>query len=106
LDSALKATPLGFMEFYEKKAIRLEALDEGYIKINMNNVTTENGSRLTIVFEDSGQGFDVAQLDNINQMDKNKGYSGRGYPLIKNYSESVFYNETGNQIECVFLLEN
>jgi len=105
LDSSLKATPHGFMEFYEQKTSRLEVLNQGFIRIKMQNVTIENGSRLTIIFEDSGQGFDVAKLDNIDNMDDNKGYCGRGYPLIKNYCESVIYNDEGNQIECVFVLE-
>jgi len=35
-------------------------------------------------------------------MENNDGYSGRGYPLLVNYCESVKYNDKGNRVECVF----
>jgi len=103
LDSSLKSSPQGFMDFYEQKTTRLEGLKKGYIRISLSNITIETGSRLTIIFEDSGQGFDVSKLEKINKMDTNEGYCGRGYPLIKNYCESVSYNDIGNQIECSLL---
>jgi len=106
LDSSLKSSPQGFMDFYEQKTTRLEGLKKGYIRISLSNITIETGSRLTIIFEDSGQGFDVSKLEKINKMDTNEGYCGRGYPLIKNYCESVSYNDIGNQIECEFLFES
>jgi two-component system, HptB-dependent secretion and biofilm response regulator len=99
LDSSIKSTPIGFMEFYEQKSSRLEKLDKGYLKISLKNKKSETGSMLTISFEDSGQGFDTSKLDKAKDMEANEGYSGRGYPLIKNFSESVKYNNAGNKIE-------
>ncbi|MFK5894234.1 MAG: SpoIIE family protein phosphatase [Pseudomonadota bacterium] len=104
LDSALKATPQGFMDFYELKSSRLDALKQGTIEITLRNKQIDKGSQLTIIFEDSGAGFDVSQLDNLTQIDNNKGYSGRGYTLIKSYCKSVDYNNIGNRVECVFCL--
>jgi two-component system, HptB-dependent secretion and biofilm response regulator len=105
LDSGVKATPQGFMEFYEQKSSRLEALDQGSIKISLCNKKIEQGSQLTIIFEDSGSGFDVSQLEKIEQMSNNYGYCGRGYPLIKSYCQSVDYNDIGNRVECVFSIQ-
>ncbi len=106
LDSAIKATPQGFIEFYELKNKRLKELKDGYIIIHLKNKkVSENSSLLTITMEDSGKGFDVSKLEAESRLDGNRGFSGRGYPLIKHYSESVSYNEKGNKIECVFKIE-
>ncbi|MFK5986649.1 MAG: fused response regulator/phosphatase [Pseudomonadota bacterium] len=108
LDSAIKSTPQGFMDFYEQKATRLEALEKGFINIVLANKKAENvekGSHLTIVFEDSGVGFDTTKLEKIEDMKNNETYCGRGYPLIKSFCESVQYNQLGNRIEAVFFIE-
>jgi anti-sigma regulatory factor (Ser/Thr protein kinase) len=105
LDSSIKSTPIGFMDFYEQKSARLENLNQGYIKASLINKKAKTGSLLTIIFEDSGQGFDTRKLDQAKDMKTNEGYSGRGYRLIKNFSEFVKYNDIGNKIECVFHIE-
>ena len=106
LESSIKATPQGFMEFYEQKSERLKELKGGYISIGLqNDKLNEQSSKLTIVMEDSGTGFDMKKLENLATMKDNTLYSGRGYQLIRNYVESVRFNDKGNRIECVFTIE-
>ncbi len=107
LDSDMKTTADGFMQFYADKELRLHELHEGFIHISVNNEPTDNGGKLTIVFEDSGQGFDVQQLPVPGeQKDKPLKFSGRGIQLIKNFCHSVVYNEVGNRVQCVYSWSN
>jgi len=104
LDSRIKSSPQGFMEFYEKKSKRLGSLEVGYIKITIKNKKTESGSVLTIILKDSGKGFDTSLLD-AHKLADNEGYCGRGLPLIKEYCESLSYNDIGNRVECVIRVD-
>jgi two-component system, HptB-dependent secretion and biofilm response regulator len=109
LDSNVKSSPEGFMQFYSDKDFRLKNLETGFIRISVNNTPSETGGELTIVFEDSGKGFDIRRLkQDIDERNKAPekfnplAFSGRGLPLIKNYCQSVVYNEKGNRIECIY----
>jgi serine phosphatase RsbU (regulator of sigma subunit)/anti-sigma regulatory factor (Ser/Thr protein kinase) len=109
LDSSIKSTPEGFMQFYTDKESRLDGLENGSIFISVKNIPNETGGELTIIFEDSGKGFDVSKIEQGNlSIDDNSPvkFSGRGLALIKNYCQSVTFNDTGNRIECVYSWEN
>jgi len=109
LDSEIKATPEGFMKFYAEKESRLRELDSGFIHISVINKPTDSGGELTIVFEDSGKGFDVHNIQEKNrQVDNNSSliFTGLGLPLINNYCTSVNYNKSGNRVECIYSWSN
>ncbi|MCW8931523.1 MAG: SpoIIE family protein phosphatase [Gammaproteobacteria bacterium] len=109
LDSSIKSTPEGFMQFYSDKESRLAELNSGSIYISVNNVPNDVGGDLTIIFEDSGKGFDISKLEESNLAVDEKSplkFSGRGLSLVKNYCQSVTFNETGNRIECVYSWSN
>ncbi|MCU7835518.1 MAG: fused response regulator/phosphatase [gamma proteobacterium symbiont of Taylorina sp.] len=110
LDSKTKSTPEGFMQFYADKELRLKELDEGFIRISIKNTPIKNGGDLSIIFEDSGPGFDTSKLGKTNiqlpDTDKPVAFSGRGILLINNYCQSISYNEKGNRVECVYHWSN
>ena len=109
LDSSVKSTPEGFMQFYSDKETRLSDLKSGNIFISVSHVPKNSGGELTIIFKDSGKGFDVSKVEAMNlSVDNNTPitFSGRGLSLIKNYCQSVTYNDVGNQIECVYSWES
>lgn len=110
LDSSIKSTPEGFMQFYSDKETRLNVLDSGFIHITISNQPIDDGGKLTIVFEDSGNGFDVSRLQKVKEQPEEHGgenmFSGRGLALINNYCESVTYNEVGNRVECIYPWSN
>ncbi|MBE9526704.1 MAG: response regulator [Proteobacteria bacterium] len=110
LDSKMKSTPEGFMQFYSDKELLLKSMDEGFIKIAVKNIPTKNGGDLTIVFEDSGKGFDTSKLEKpkmpVSAEDNAMNFSGRGLLLIKSYCQSISYNEKGNRVECVYSWSN
>jgi CheY-like chemotaxis protein len=110
LDSKIKATPEGFMQFYADKESRLNSLQQGFIAISVSNTPTDGGGDLKIIFEDSGKGFDTSKITKI--IDQSGGeeskvsFSGRGLSLINNYCTSVTYNEAGNRVECIYPWSN
>lgn len=110
LDSSIKTTPEGFMQFYSDKETRLTNLETGFIRISVANKPTERGGDLIICFEDSGKGFDTNKLQKplVNPEHETQAamFSGRGLSLINNYCKSVTYNDVGNQVECVYSWSN
>jgi CheY-like chemotaxis protein len=100
LESALKASPTGFAEYYGQRMSRLDTLDVGSVTFHLDHKPWENGGRLTIRVQDTGPGFDHGDKDDNH---KTAGYSGRGIPLINTMCESVRYLGNGNQVEVVFV---
>lgn len=95
LDSSMKNSPEGYMEFYQEKQKRLETLDEGHIEVNLSHELNSNGNggRLTLTIIDSGEGFDFGQPET----DKNE-YSGRGLKLVSSLCTNVQFLGKGNVI--------
>ena len=99
LDSKLKMDPEGFSEYYETREQRLNDLDTGYIKINLQHEPNENGGKLIIQYQDSGKGFDVSSYKAATD---NNIFSGRGIALVKSLCSELDYNESGNGINAVY----
>lgn len=100
LDSAQRNTPEGFSEYYAARAQRLKALTTGFIRIDLSLEPLETGGRFTVRVQDSGPGFDWRAK--TTAMDHNRGYSGRGIPLLKSLCEQVRYEGNGNTVEAVY----
>jgi len=105
LDSAMKSTPAGFAEFYAVREQRLNALQSGFIKIQMQH-TSQNGRTgiFKLSIEDSGEGFNYKKVSHEkaleiadNTSEKNI-YSGRGLPLINALCHSLEYVGCGNKV--------
>jgi len=101
LDDKGKASLDNFIQFSTDKAARLEMLEKGFIKIIVSNVPTEQGGELSIVFEDSGDGFKDHDLSGKISGDPDKVFSNQ-LVFIKNSCSGLKYNEQGNRIECTF----
>lgn len=101
LDSSLKVSPGGFGEYYQRRAERLEQLDQGWIRFDLEHVPTDSGGSLTIRIDDSGTGFDYSRKS--ADLAENLAYHGRGIPLVKSLCQSLTYLGKGNQVEAVYL---
>jgi len=104
LDSSLKSTPDGFIQFFDLKQQRLEQLSKGYIKFIFSHEPYKNGGKLTIRIQDSGNGFDTQSM--TQSLGKNKQYSGRGLELIRQICDSLEYSNGGRQATTIFTWEN
>lgn len=101
LDSQMKDSPEGYMEFYQEKTKRLDDLNDGQIQIILNHELKANGGgRLTIHVTDSGSGFDYASQNLA--LENNTGYSGRGLALVKRLCTQVSHLGRGNVIMAVY----
>ena len=101
LDSAIKATPEGFMRFYELKEERMQSLRQGKIRLLFAHSPTGRGGRLTIKVSDSGDGFDWRSKQYQN-LDNNTGFSGRGLGLLETLCTRLTFHGKGNRVTAVF----
>ena len=100
LDSAIKATPEGFMRYYEAKEMRMQIVQAGRIRLLFQHEPTEKGGRLTIKVVDSGSGFDwrARQQD----LAENTGFCGRGLKLLDSLCSRLTYHGRGNRVTAVY----
>jgi len=100
LDSALKANPSGFAEYYQRREVALGQLKEGYVEFGFEHQPTADGGCLVVSVLDSGKGF---KYDNESSSETpDEGFHGRGISLISNLCKQIHYVGTGNSVEAVF----
>jgi len=100
LDSSLKRNASGFARYYQQRSVRLEALEDGYIRVNLQVAPRDEGGCLTIHVEDSGKGFDVVRvmerpLDDVR-------LSGRGISLIRQLGRNAQWTDNGRSARVEF----
>lgn len=101
LDSQIKTTPEGFMDFYQLKEQRLQHCDQGRIRFQFIHQPIDSGGRLIIKVTDSGNGF-CWQQQQQQQLELNSGLSGRGLKLLESLCSSLTYHGKGNRVTAVF----
>ncbi len=95
LDSALKDTPEGFMEYYARRQERLESLAEGNIRLEVSHrAVGDHGGRLELRICDSGDGFDHRELE--RRFAANAGTHGRGVLLVRALCDRMSFEGAGN----------
>jgi CheY-like chemotaxis protein len=108
LDSAMKATREGFEHYYHLREQRLAALEEGYIKIELQTFCDKGAIKIRIIIEDSGEGFNFQALqidapEKVDDQAKTRPW-GRGLELVRSFSESLNFSKKGSRVEVMFLL--
>ncbi|MDQ3200584.1 MAG: fused response regulator/phosphatase [Pseudomonadota bacterium] len=103
LDSSLKRDAAGFALYYEQRNSRLDALQDGYVRVNLEVSPMGDGGCLIIGVEDSGKGFDVEQVlarpvDGIR-------LSGRGLSLVRQLSHAASWSDDGRSVRVEFFWE-
>lgn len=99
LDSSIKTSHEGFVEYYKQKALRLEALTVGHITVKMTQSSVDGDTGiLTLEVEDSGAGFDFSELSSSLDAPDSAKLSGRGIPLINTLCHSLEYYGCGNRV--------
>lgn len=90
LDSSEKQDPESFMSYYQGRTDRLQALESGFITLELG---FENALplELLIVIRDSGRGFDFRKID----WNDSEAAFGRGLPLIRELSTEMEYEDEG-----------
>ncbi|MEO9946299.1 MAG: fused response regulator/phosphatase [Paraglaciecola sp.] len=99
LDSSLKQSEDGFLEYYSLREQKLASLENAFIEITIEYFPEHKKLGLQIV--DSGKGFDHAKTTEVTSVEN--AY-GRGISLVKELCESVKYSNRGNTVDVMFTL--
>lgn len=102
LDSRIKRENGGFEKYYRERERRLLNLKDGWIKIVLSDRENGKNSCLTIIVEDSGNGFRHDKY--LEETIKVDTKHGRGVSLINSIATSLKYNEEGNRAEVLYEL--
>jgi DNA-binding response OmpR family regulator len=96
LDSGMKNDPaLGMDRYFEERAKRLGALEQGEIRINLEKTSAGRGACLKISIADTGKGFDyVALQDGAREAGMRR--HGRGIALVAGMAGQFSYSGKGN----------
>lgn len=105
LDSKIKNTDDGFIEYYRLRQQRLENLSEGDIEIYINFSWHDSCPTIEIKVKDSGDGFDFANNYTNKLKDRrsgtvNSGSHGRGMSILNELCDDIVYSDEGR---CVTL---
>lgn len=103
LDSSLKQDATGFARYYMERNARLEALGDGYVRVDLNVMPHGDGGRLVIDVQDSGQGFDVDRVL-ARPLDADR-LSGRGLSLVRQLSHQSCWADDGRSVRVEFFWE-
>jgi serine phosphatase RsbU (regulator of sigma subunit) len=103
LDSSLKRDASGFARYYLQRNERLDALQDGYVRVHLQVSPEGKGGCLTVRVEDSGKGFDVARVQD-RPLDGAR-LSGRGISLIRQLSRNASWSDNGRSACVEFFWE-
>lgn len=98
LDSKLKSSAGGFARYYQQRAERMARLDDGFIRVHLQVIPTQEGGRLRLQVEDSGPGFKVDTILALPPV-VDELY-GRGLALVRELSEVAWWSADG-RTACV-----
>ena len=103
LDSGLKRDASGFTRYYQQRNVRLDELQDGFVRVHLQVTPEGEGGCLAICVEDSGKGFDVERvlerpLDPVR-------LSGRGISLIRQLGRNASWSDEGRSARVEFYWE-
>nr|WP_165856680.1 SpoIIE family protein phosphatase [Marinobacter sp. JSM 1782161] len=100
LPSSWKSSPEGFGRYYAERARRLKTVVDDAISFRLSHRIGRNGGQLTVVCQDSGDGFNYnkGKLSTLDQ----KGYAGRGLALLRELCDSLTHRGSGNEVEAIY----
>lgn len=97
IDSSLKSSPEGFMEYYTQRESRMAELEEGEVIIAVDYKPAQR--ELHVSVEDSGDGFTVGDAPGGDDIDN---AFGRGIMLLNELCSQVWH-EKGGRKACVIM---
>lgn len=101
LNSELKRSEEGYLDYYQQRERRLRSLDDGYVNIAMALTSDQTRTCIKIRVDDSGQGFDFSQHRPANDDEA----FGRGISLLQTLCTRVEYSNGGTRVNVEYLLD-
>jgi two-component system, HptB-dependent secretion and biofilm response regulator len=105
LNSNLKNSPDGFLNYFTERAHRLDILRDGFVNIHLSYYALATGGQMFITVKDSGKGFDTFQFfkQKLRAETDIKQFSGRGIMLIEKLCDTLEYSEAGSLVEASYI---
>ena len=100
LDSAWKCDAEGFSLYYQERQRRLDALDEGFVSIDLSVKSEGEAGHLRIGVRDSGPGFDVQRT--LDKQYCAECLGGRGLRMIRQMSDRFYWQPDGKLLNVEF----
>lgn len=99
LNSDLKDSPDGFMEYFMEREERLASLASGQIEVCVRYFPDD--PKLVFSIKDSGEGFDYSAI--VSEADSEHSF-GRGVALVKELADGLEYSENGTRVDASFFI--
>jgi len=99
LGSSDKTDDEGFQKYYQERELKLQKLNDAFVKFDFHIKYDNNQQYLKIVMKDSGQGYS----GHISNQGDEKLY-GRGLTIINSFCENLQFSENGKQMEVLYPL--
>lgn len=107
IDSKLKSTPEGFVQYYATRESALDNLTEGTILFEIEHEPFNEGGLLKLRLSHDGDGFDIESTQELlADFDLNDAQYGRGIKLVRSLCERVDYEDFGRSVEVDFTWGN
>ena len=108
LSSSLKDSAEGFSQYFKERTKRLDELNAGFIRIELNYFPFEFGGKMSISIKDSGIGFDIFNVLKKNSCAQNEGInlSGRGIELVNQLCDTLDYQDNGTLVSASYVWHN
>ncbi|MBT8150970.1 MAG: fused response regulator/phosphatase [Gammaproteobacteria bacterium] len=100
LSSSIKQQEQGFARYYDMRQRRLQELDSGNVRFELDYRATSDSGALTVEVIDSGPGFDYKAKQSAD-----KGgdvLHGRGIALLRTICRKVEYQGSGNHVRVEY----
>ncbi|NOX09544.1 MAG: SpoIIE family protein phosphatase [Gammaproteobacteria bacterium] len=106
MDSGMRDTADGYMQYYTLREERMNALGFGAIQIDCEHTPADSGDggELRVRIEDSGAGFDSILLS--KHAADSPAFHGRGVYLVRSLVKSLEYQSGGKVVEFVYQWSN
>ena len=100
LDSHIKDSPEGFVQYFEERTRRLADLNTGHIRIRFRGQVEAGHGWLLIHIEDSGTGFDHAHWEPPKT--GNNLYGMRGLQVVRGLCKHLQFEGCGNIVQAIY----
>ncbi|MDX1693792.1 MAG: fused response regulator/phosphatase [Ketobacteraceae bacterium] len=100
LNSKLKRSEDGYLEYYQQREEKLSQLEAGFVRIAVEFKADTEKAEVHIDVKDSGNGFDINRIYRSKEDDA----FGRGVSLINTLCDQVQYSDNGSRVQATYVI--
>ena len=101
MNPSMKRDLACFEKYHATRETKFAALKDGWIRVGLELFHQDNGGKLVVRVEDSGQGFDYKKK--LPELSENLALGGRGIQLVRSLCRELVFHGKGNGVEAVYV---